>query len=125
VNHLIFQNGSAEVFFSELLKSELETAAILFARPVVVSEGRYRLLVAEVHYVPDEAYGRRTGDSIELRPEFLASVIKSARNRSFQYFLSIRIHGLEILSRREQIFMVNKSFFQLFSGACLMFHMAD
>lgn len=87
MNHLIFQNNASQKFFSELLASELETAAILLARPAFVSSESYRLLVAEVVYVPSEAYERRSGDSIVLSPEFLAGVIKRARHNKYSIFL--------------------------------------
>src|SRR6185503_15517572 len=88
MNKLIFSNGEGKKFKSEMLAAELETAAIILARPVKVSPQQYRLLVSEIVTVPQEAYERRTGDSVVIRPEFLAAVIKKARHQSLSIIMA-------------------------------------
>jgi|SRR5215213_853635 len=87
MNYLVFQNGTSLIFKTDLLASKLETAAILLARPVPVSPKHYRLLVTEIIFTPTEAYDRRTGDSIILKPEYLATIIKRARNERYSIIL--------------------------------------
>lgn len=85
---LIFQNGVSQKFWSDMLASTLETASIILARAVEVEPNRYRLLVSEIVPVPQDAYDRRTGDSIVIRPEFLAGVFKKARNQRYSIIMA-------------------------------------
>src|SRR5437868_557647 len=41
------------------LELDVETGAVLLARPVATPDGGLRLLAREIHFVPDESYIRR------------------------------------------------------------------
>jgi len=61
-----------------LLASNDESCAILLAGHVQ-HDGRIRLLVKEVTHAPADAYRKRSSTRAELKPEFLAPLLKRAR----------------------------------------------
>jgi molybdopterin-synthase adenylyltransferase len=79
MSKLVFQNQASQRFWSDMLASDLETAAIILARAVELDRTNFRLLVSDIVPIPSDAYEKRTGDSIVVRPEFLAVVFKKAR----------------------------------------------
>lgn len=78
MTHLIFSNNNFSDLRTALLQSDLETSAIALANVGRGSE-RTRLLVREIHRVPDDEYAERTPLSAVLKPTFLAPLAKQAR----------------------------------------------
>src|SRR6266704_1421423 len=79
MNQLVFGGEGAVRLRSELLSSQLESAAVVLANPVPVAKNSWRLLVTDVEVVPSNAYQERSEGSIVLPPEYLARFIKKAR----------------------------------------------
>jgi molybdopterin/thiamine biosynthesis adenylyltransferase len=79
MNSLVFSNGELMSLREQLLASREETAAIVLARAVRSPRG-WRLVASDVILAPSEAYSKRGHDHIELRPEFIAPVLKRARH---------------------------------------------
>ena len=78
MNDLVFVHDSFEKLRTDLLRSELETCAILLANIAPKSEGT-RLLVKQVELPPEGAYAERTQYSAQLKPEFIAPLVKRAK----------------------------------------------
>ena len=107
--------------FSELrgvlLQGKLETCAIALARVVDLDVGS-RLLVTQVHHTYDEAYQERSAYSAQLAPEYLAPLVKQAKQNglavvflhshpgyeSIPIFSTVDDHGEEVLD----IFLRNR-----------------
>lgn len=87
MNRLVFPESLATEFRSVMLSSELETAGFVFAEPVTFSNGA-RFLASRTSVAPTDAYEKRTGDHIELRPEYLAYVYKQARMAKQSLFVA-------------------------------------
>jgi hypothetical protein len=75
---LIFPDNRYEILSGSLLSSIEESCAILLAGRAE-HKGRVRLLVREVHQAPDDAYRKRSAIRAELKPEFIAPLVKRAR----------------------------------------------
>lgn len=88
MSSLVFQSGGSEKLRDELLASDLETAAIILARPVETKKNKWRLLVQEIISVPQEGYLDRSRSSITLKPEFLVPILKKARLARFSVILT-------------------------------------
>src|SRR5438874_1026770 len=77
---LVFSAGDLVRLRAELLAdAPLESAAFILARPVLLSESRWRLIVAEVLTVERADYEERTAASIQLSATALARIAKRAR----------------------------------------------
>lgn len=79
MNQIIFPQSQGNELRKSLLSSELESAAIVLARPVELKNGEWRLLALETHIPDSWSYSSRESDFIELRPDFLVPLIKKAR----------------------------------------------
>ncbi len=79
MNQLVFGGDGIARLRSELLSSQLESAAVVLANPVPVAKNSWRLLVTDVDVVPSNTYQERSEGSIVLPPEYLARFIKRAR----------------------------------------------
>jgi molybdopterin-synthase adenylyltransferase len=81
VRELVFAGNGFSDLASELLRSDNETAAVLFAN--VVGRGEYgeRLLVREVQQAPADTYQKRSAVDIVLSPSYVAWVAKQALSR--------------------------------------------
>lgn len=75
---LIFPNKGYNDLKTELLKSDLETSAILHTKVVPVNEG-FKLLVEQIYYPYSQAYEERTTYSAQLKPEYVAPLVKRAK----------------------------------------------
>jgi molybdopterin/thiamine biosynthesis adenylyltransferase len=75
---LVFGDGYAALA-KMLLSERTESCAILRANPAGIGCRTPRLLVREFHFAPENAYIRRTPVSAELRPDYLAPIVKAAR----------------------------------------------
>ena len=78
MNDLVFVHDSFEKLRTDLLRSELETCAILLANVAPKSEGA-RLLVKQAELPPEGAYVERTQYSAQLKPEYIAPLVKRAK----------------------------------------------
>lgn len=54
---------------SDVVRLDVETGAVLLARPVRDSSDHFRLLARELHFVPDAAYVRRESASLLIKSE--------------------------------------------------------
>lgn len=78
---LIFQGNSFTQLSNQLLESELESCALILANSTNIS-GNENLLVTEVIVVPNEFYSSRTSTLSEIKPDFLISIVKRARENN-------------------------------------------
>lgn len=78
MNDLIFSHESFTKLHADLLGSELETCAILLANVAPRSAGA-KLLVKQIEHPPTEAYVDRTRYSAQLKPEYIAPLVKRAK----------------------------------------------
>lgn len=78
MNTIIFPDNAFIQLKDDLLQSELETCAILFANCVSVPN-RTRLLIGKILYPPENAYRKRNIIEVELKPEYIAQVTKQAK----------------------------------------------
>ncbi len=82
MKELVFGGTGFSDLADELLRSDLETAAVIFANVVQHPERGERLLVRDVRHVPPETYQDRSLLAVELAPTFIAAVTKEARTQS-------------------------------------------
>lgn len=78
MNEIVFSEVDYFSLRSELLRSEAEACAILYASQVVQSDGVTRLLVREIEIPSREDYLRRGPHEAQLRPAFVARTTKYA-----------------------------------------------
>lgn len=76
---LIFPADRYEEMAALLLEKQKETCAILLASPPSKYGTLQRILVREIHYVPDNAYSLRSTIKATIDPEFLISFIARIR----------------------------------------------
>jgi len=81
VRELVFGGNGFSDLATDILRADVETAAILFANVVARSQRGERLLVREVQPVPPDAYQQRSPIAVELSPSFVAAVTKQARSQ--------------------------------------------
>jgi molybdopterin-synthase adenylyltransferase len=74
---LIFPDNWYGSLSDSLLANREESCAILLTGRAE-HKGRVRLLVREVHQATDDAYRKRSSISAELKPEFIAPIVKRA-----------------------------------------------
>lgn len=78
---LIFQGNTFTQLSNQLLESELESCALILANSTKIAENE-KLLVTEVIVVPNEFYSVRTSTLSEIKPDFLISIVKRARENN-------------------------------------------
>lgn len=78
MSDLIFEYEAYRKLYEWLFKSELETCAILRSTSVK-GQGATRLLVNYADFPPDDAYADRTGNAVQLKPEYIAPIVKKAK----------------------------------------------
>jgi hypothetical protein len=78
MNDLIFPGQVFSGLKTLLLSHSTESAAILVTTPVKTKSG-FRILVNDIHLPTDEAYLKKTGVDCQLKPEFLAPIVKKAK----------------------------------------------
>ena len=82
MNDLILLTSTYRELKSILLQSDLETCAVLFAKSVTRNNSS-RLLVGYVNYPPVDAYIERTSVSAQLKPEYIAPLVKQAKKHNY------------------------------------------
>ena len=85
---LVFPRDALQRLRQRLLTSELERGAVLFAQPVSIDEGNYRLLVSDMAFVEDDSYTRQSQVGLEIPPQILAPLIKRAREARLSIVLT-------------------------------------
>lgn len=65
----------------DLLRLDVETGAVLLARPVPTPRGDLRLLAIELHMVPDAAYARRESQSLLITSDGYVPALSRAEAR--------------------------------------------
>jgi molybdopterin/thiamine biosynthesis adenylyltransferase len=86
---LVFCDGAlAGLRLHMLAESPLETACLVLARAVRLTDGRYRLVVGEIITLRDADYVARTETRLELTAEVLADATKRARSEGLALFLA-------------------------------------
>lgn len=77
---LVFPSPGLQDLQRALRHERFESAAILLCVPIALpGDDNWRLLVREVHVVPDDAYVTRTGVAAHIKPEFGLPIEKKAR----------------------------------------------
>lgn len=79
LNDLVFPNSDYDSLVQLLLDEDLESCAVLLTSAAPKTDGERRLLVSEIHVAPPDAYSHRTEHSAELKPSYIAPLVKKAR----------------------------------------------
>jgi len=90
VSSIIFSNIFWDSLRTKLLESNLESCAILRAN-VVIRGDKVRYLVKDIHIATDGDYSYRTNTSTQLKPEFIAPIVKLAK-KSNQALIFVHTH---------------------------------
>ncbi|MFC3674062.1 ThiF family adenylyltransferase [Ferrovibrio xuzhouensis] len=84
---LVFHSGQFGALKERLLQDAPNEAAALLVCASASTGSNPRLLVHEIVYVPSDAYLEQTPNSLKIRPEFIAPVLKRARGGRFSLVL--------------------------------------
>ncbi len=90
MSDIIFSDRLWDNLKDSLLQSDLESCSILRANVVGFGDD-LRLLVRDVHIPDDKDYSYRTHTSTQLKPEFIAPIVKLAKNNN-QSLIFVHTH---------------------------------
>lgn len=82
MNELVLTTDDLVKLRSELLSSEYEQCAILFASEAYRTGGSFRLLVRDILLPTESDYSVQTNKNVELKPDFVARITKRARKEN-------------------------------------------